>query len=211
MSDEPLAIKGKHKSHVMYAGTTMLQAKSGEDSDFPLIPNPPDSGCVCFVLRTGFTSAQEKLVRMIEGSQEKVKGSESSQCMQQALAVNNSLMTLMKLQVFCTNPPRVPIAGKIDSCLFDKTGTLTTDELVAVGDFESFSAKNKKLANDGLTAMTKVEGSAADLVLAGCNSLIFIDGEVAGDPLEIAALKAMRWEVKGETGKIGPKAKTEKR
>ena len=130
--------------------------------------------------------------------------------MQQALAVNNSLMTLMKLQVFCTDPPRVPIAGKIDSCLFDKTGTLTTDELVAVGVFESFSAKNKKLENDGLTAMTKVEGSAG-LVLAGCNSLIFIDGEVAGDPLESAALKAMRWEVKGETGKIGPKAKTEKR
>ena len=76
MSDEPLAIKGKHKSHVRYAGTTMLQAKSGEDSDYPLIPNSPDSGCVCFVLRTGFTSAQGKLVRVIEGSQEKVKGSE---------------------------------------------------------------------------------------------------------------------------------------
>ncbi|GMI40105.1 hypothetical protein TrCOL_g954, partial [Triparma columacea] len=67
--------------------------------------------------------------------------------------------------------------------------------LLTLGVFESFSAKNKKLENDGLTAMTKVEGSAADLVLAGCNSLIFIDGEVAGDPLESAALKAMRWEV----------------
>ena len=53
--------------------------------------------------------------------------------MQMALAVNNSLMTLMKMQVFCTEPYRVPMAGKLDSCLFDKTGTLTTDELVAVG------------------------------------------------------------------------------
>jgi len=258
MDSESLAIKGKHKNHVMYAGTTMLQAKSGNASDFDLIPNPPDSGCVCFVLRTGFTSAQGKLVRMIEGSQEKVKGSEVETAllllllfffacassgyvlkkgmenkdrskyelllhciliitsvippelpMQQALAVNNSLMTLMKLQVFCTDPPRVPIAGKIDSCLFDKTGTLTTDELVAVGVFETFG-KKKTGDNDGLTGMTKIEGSAG-LVLSGCNSLIFIDGEVAGDPLESAALKAMRWEVKGETGKIGPKEKTEKR
>ena len=40
--------------------------------------------------------------------------------------------------------------------------------------------------------------------------MIFIDGEVAGDPLESAALKAMPWEVKGDTGKIRPKAKTEK-
>ena len=127
--------------------------------------------------------------------------------MQTALAVNNSLMTLMKMQVFCTEPFRVPIAGKIDSCLFDKTGTLTTDELVAVGVLESF---DKKASEDKeLTPMTKL-GSPAGLVLAGCNSLIFIDGEVAGDPLESAALKAMRWEV-DDSGKVKPKAKTEKR
>ncbi|GMI34481.1 hypothetical protein TrCOL_g827, partial [Triparma columacea] len=72
--------------------------------------------------------------------------------------------------------------------------------------------KNKKLENDGLTAHDQGRRfRPAGLVLAGCNSLIFIDGEVAGDPLESAALKAMRWEVKGETGKIRPKAKTEKR
>ena len=50
--------------------------------------------------------------------------------MQMALAVNNSLMTLMKLQIFCTEPYRVPIAGKLDACLFDKTGKLLGDEEV---------------------------------------------------------------------------------
>ena len=47
-----------------------------KNSNKTSIPKPPDGGAICFVLRTGFLSAQGKLVRMIEGSQEKVKGHE---------------------------------------------------------------------------------------------------------------------------------------
>ena len=159
---------------------------------FSNVDNPPDNGCICFVLRTGFSSAQGKLVRMIEGSQENVKGHEKetgllllllfffalassgyvlhhglqsdkrskyelllhciliitsvippelpmqvrilltflSLChsvfftlqfhflLQMALSVNSSLAKLMKLHIFCTEPYRVPMAGKLDSCLF---------------------------------------------------------------------------------------------
>ncbi|CAM9406446.1 unnamed protein product, partial [Phaeothamnion confervicola] len=152
------------------------------DTSAPVEP-PPDGGCLCYVLRTGFASSQGKLVRMIEGSTETVRtdtrdtalllllllafavcssgyvlhegmksGNKRSKyelllhCvlivttvippelpMQMALAVNSSLMTLLRMQVFCTEPYRIPMAGKVDTCLFDKTGTLTTDELVAVG------------------------------------------------------------------------------
>ena len=83
--DEHLSMKNKHKMSVAYAGTKMLQCKGAVEVEahhghskaiFADIGNPPDEGCVCFVLRTGFSSAQGKLVRMIEGSQEKVKGHE---------------------------------------------------------------------------------------------------------------------------------------
>jgi len=244
---EHLSMKIKHKSHILYAGTKLLQCKAWENEFH--IPPPPDNGCVCFVLRTGFSSAQGKLVRMIEGSQEKVKGHEKEtgllllllfffavassgyvlykgmqednrsqyelllHCiliitsvippelpMQMALAVNNSLMTLMKLQIFCTEPYRVPMAGKLDYCLFDKTGTLTTDELVAVGVVKD--------SLSDLTPMSKVVDGAG-LVLAGCHSLVNIDEEIHGDPLEIAGLQAMCWTVV-EEATVCPIKATEK-
>lgn len=259
---DTLSMKTSHKSHVIYAGTKLLQCKglAEDEKTYSSIPPAPDGGALTFILRTGFSSAQGKLVRMIEGSQEKVKGHEREtgllllllfffavasasyvlhhglqndkrsqyelllHCiliitsvippelpMQMALAVNNSLMTLMKLQIFCTEPFRVPIAGKLNSCLFDKTGTLTTDELVAVGVCEPSALSQKtSVGNDSslLTAMSKVDGEAA-LVLAGCHSLVFIEGETTGDPLESASLKSMRWILSSTSGAVIPGLGTE--
>ena len=259
MPEETLAMKTKHKMNVVYAGTKMLQCRgvaedgeskeesAGDPTSSSSIPAPPDGGCVSLVLRTGFASAQGKLVRMIEGSQEKVKGHEREtglllallclfaiasssyvlyhgaqddrrskyelllHCilivtsvirpelpMQMALAVNNSLMTLMKLHVFCTEPYRVPMAGKLDQCLFDKTGTLTTDELVAVGVVVPSKVKKDMKGQDLqalLAPMRDIHNSMAAFVIAGCHSLVMIDDETTGDPLELAALTAMQWKM----------------
>lgn len=131
-----------------------------------------------------------------------------------ALAVNNSLMTLMKLHIFCTEPYRVPMAGKLDACLFDKTGTLTTDELVAVGVCQPPKlkiARGKEVEDPKfLTPMNQLHDEAG-LVLAGCHSLVLIDGETTGDPLESAALKSMRWCLSKETGRPAPTPDTEKK
>ena len=258
---DQLAMKTTHKSHILYAGCQMMQCKIDvTDKSYGSIPSPPDGGCLCFVLRTGFSSAQGKLVRMIEGSQEKVKGHEKEtgllllllfffavasssyvlyhglqndnrshyelllHCvliitsvippelpMQTALSVNKSLMTLMQLNIFCTEPFRVPMAGKLDSCLFDKTGTLTTDELVAVGVCEPMHLGVKIGAGGALmTPMTKLNGDAA-MVLAGCHSLVYIDDETTGDPLECASLKSMRWCLSSTSENAVPAPSTEKK
>lgn len=120
------------------------------------------------------------------------------------------------------------MAGKLDACLFDKTGTLTTDELVPVGvlgvsslgtDLTQLASSTTNTKSNGdkedaerqlLTPMTKLSHEAS-LVLAGCHSLVLIDGETTGDPLESAALKSMRWEVGSDSGNIVPSAATEKR
>lgn len=128
----------------------------------------------------------------------------------------------MFIDFLCSLEPfRVPIAGKVDCCVFDKTGTLTTDELVAVGivsesaklsDLKSAfasaiaslstSEKNSVLearsSNGASTAgMAPLKDASVEalLVLGACNSLVLVDGKVAGDPLETASMKGIGWEL----------------
>ncbi|KAI9741468.1 MAG: hypothetical protein M1818_004274 [Claussenomyces sp. TS43310] len=122
--------------------------------------------------------------------------------MELSLAVNTSLAALSKFAIFCTEPFRIPFAGRIDVACFDKTGTLTGEDLVVEG------IAGLGLGQDG--THTPIEGDGAHshitpvlstglettLVLATAHALVKLDeGDVVGDPMEKATLTSLGWKL----------------
>eukprot|EP00616_Rhizochromulina_sp_CCMP1243_P017602 CAMPEP_0119000990 /NCGR_PEP_ID=MMETSP1173-20130426/64353_1 /TAXON_ID=1034831 /ORGANISM="Rhizochromulina marina cf, Strain CCMP1243" /LENGTH=1550 /DNA_ID=CAMNT_0006952493 /DNA_START=19 /DNA_END=4671 /DNA_ORIENTATION=+ len=253
-----LDIEGRDRVHTLFSGTNLVVSTPPSSSSSVVadeggaaapssssdVLTPPDGGCLCYVLRTGFSSSQGELMQMIEFSTQQVsadsketglallvllcfalasagyvlkKGLEKGdrtthelllKCViiitsvvprqlpvQMAMAVNTALMALMKAGIFCTEPFRVPFAGKISHCLFDKTGTLTTDQLVPVGVVNHRAGPGTGAGGGApLRVEVKNSGPATALVLGACHSLVEMEGVgVIGDPIEIAALRGVEW------------------
>ncbi|KAL3120848.1 hypothetical protein niasHT_008140 [Heterodera trifolii] len=138
-----------------------------------------------------------------------------------SLAVNNSLVALQRFNIFCTEPFRIPFAGKVDMCCFDKTGTLTKDELVMEGvaglpttkadsPNSNGSTSNDTMASDSRSTQNDTTSSDTTVTvvqnvtecgpntinaLASCHSLVRFENDLVGDPLEKAILKWLDWNV----------------
>ncbi|MCJ1418295.1 hypothetical protein MMC32_004642 [Xylographa parallela] len=118
--------------------------------------------------------------------------------MELSLAVNTSLAALSKYAIFCTEPFRIPYAGRVDVACFDKTGTLTGENLVVDGIAGlSLGSSTTNIEKDGahsdVTSVSQVEVHTT-LVLATAHALVKLDeGDIVGDPMEKATLTSLGW------------------
>ncbi|KAK7350766.1 hypothetical protein VNO77_09701 [Canavalia gladiata] len=111
--------------------------------------------------------------------------------MELSIAVNTSLIALARRGIFCTEPFRIPFAGKVDICCFDKTGTLTSDDMEFSGVVVLNGTTN--LESD----MSRVPVRTVE-ILASCHALVFVENKLVGDPLEKAALRGIDWSYKSD-------------
>ncbi|KAM7257615.1 hypothetical protein ACFE04_013356 [Oxalis oulophora] len=118
--------------------------------------------------------------------------------MELSIAVNTSLIALARRGIFCTEPFRIPFAGKVDICCFDKTGTLTSDDM----EFQGVVGLKDSMEIE--SDMTKMPARTME-ILASCHALVFVDNKLVGDPLEKAALKGIDWSYKSDEKAIPKK------
>ncbi|EHA8589536.1 hypothetical protein COCNU_scaffold010657G000020 [Cocos nucifera] len=155
-SDDRLSIK-RDKSHILFGGTKILQHtpdKTGfETSQGKLMQkilfsaervtaNSWESGLfILFLVFFAIIAAGCVLEKGLEDpTRSKYKLFLSCSLiitsvippelpMELSIAVNTSLIASACHGIFCTEPFRIPFAGKVDICCFDKTGTLTSDDM----------------------------------------------------------------------------------
>ncbi|KAL9647540.1 hypothetical protein ABK040_006896 [Willaertia magna] len=111
--------------------------------------------------------------------------------MELSLAVNNSLLSLSAQGIFCTEPFRIPFAGKVNVCCFDKTGTLVSDKMTLKG----IALSNE---NEDAHLLSTRPSDKSRMVIAGCHSLFDLNGKILGDPMEVSGIEGVGFELKQE-------------
>ncbi len=130
-----------------------------------------------------------------------------------SVGISFAIIRLKDSQVYCISPPRINVAGKINTYCFDKTGTLTEDKLTTDGyraaamvsekeaTFYPFCQSIKALVNDKLVygspeEYEKLKNSAKTLFvdcMASCHCVARIKGRLIGDPLDVEMFNSTGW------------------
>ncbi|XP_078523096.1 putative cation-transporting ATPase 13A4 [Lissotriton helveticus] len=108
-----------------------------------------------------------------------------------AVGIMYAQKRLKKSGIFCISPKKISLLGWFNLVCFDKTGTLTEEGLDLWGLIpskgQSFQTVHRFTHSDALP------WSPLLAALASCHSLIFLDGKLQGDPLDLKMFEGTAW------------------
>ncbi|XP_013193380.1 polyamine-transporting ATPase 13A3 isoform X2 [Amyelois transitella] len=103
---------------------------------------------------------------------------------------------LRAARVACLNTRAVNVSGSLDCVCFDKTGTLTEDGLDMWGVVAcSAAASRPRLGRAVRDPRHMNDLHDLKMGMATCHSLTLLDGELAGDPLDLKMFESTGWEL----------------
>ncbi|KAM6924917.1 polyamine-transporting ATPase 13A2 [Xenentodon cancila] len=98
--------------------------------------------------------------------------------------------------IFCINPPRINVCGKISLFCFDKTGTLTEDGLDVWGVMQGGPQGFSELVPEPRLLPSGHMRSG----LACCHTVTLLHGQPLGDPLELKMVESTGWTLQEPEG-----------
>ncbi|TMW57735.1 hypothetical protein Poli38472_014338 [Pythium oligandrum] len=111
----------------------------------------------------------------------------------------NASKRLKHQGIFCLNPQRITLAGKVRVFCFDKTGTITKQGLDFRGYVPVVDAAFQAEVNDVATGALSTESKYA---LASCHAVGSLKGELVGNEVEVKMFTATQWKLIEEEGKM---------
>ena len=121
--------------------------------------------------------------------------------MQLSMAVNYSIIQLIQKQIFCTEPYRIPLGGKVNICCFDKTGTLTQCDLQIKG---VLGLGNTAAEQERIMEMSEVfsKDKNTAFVIGGAHTLALTDGNLIGDPIEKQVFEGIKFRQAADGSRV---------
>ncbi|KAM4040342.1 putative cation-transporting ATPase 13A4 [Anomaloglossus baeobatrachus] len=101
---------------------------------------------------------------------------------------------LKKKTIFCISPDRINMCGQLNLFCFDKTGTLTEDGLDLMGIIPSGGTCFQEMLK--YDQINELPWGPMFGAMASCHSVIMVDGNLQGDPLDLKMFAATGWVLK---------------
>ncbi|XP_026542985.1 probable cation-transporting ATPase 13A5 [Notechis scutatus] len=99
---------------------------------------------------------------------------------------------LARKKIFCISPQRINLCGQINLVCFDKTGTLTEDGLDLWG---ALPCQSQSFQSVHSFSGAPLPWGPLCRAMATCHSLLLLDGEIQGDPLDLKMFEGTNWEM----------------